>query len=591
MNEANLYIQELSVIDNYLKIHVISKIKYDRDVFEPKLKIKFDKGDENLLLPILLVKRSFYSFKDEDYLEFKQRFFINDLFLDNNWKKVKISICLMYGEKFIENFEINSEKDCFLNENSKFIINIGNNNRSFFLEKSQGFKKRNLKFFMSYIVRTVSLIISIILIPFFIFETICIMAKVPFLSSPDNNLYLEDSKTIKIGVKLVLRRIYGFSNFNVEKTVLSLRNFLYNIIYHIIRKLSRKNNQIIFVSERNEKLSGNLKFIYENINNCENISTVIATCNQTFPLSSFKHRIWTYIKLAQANVILLDDYFEPINRFDFNDQLVIQLWHACGAFKTFGFTRLGKPGAPKLNATAHRKYNNVIVSSNNVINCYAEAFGISDEKILPLGIPRTDVFFNDDYARITKNNFYKKYPNLKNKKIILFAPTFRGGNRKSGYYPTKSFDPVKLFNELNNEYAILIKRHFFIKNNFEIPEEYSNLIIDVDVNEDINDLLFITDILITDYSSTIFESCLLNIPMLFYAFDLEEYIFERSFYHEYKNFVPGKIVYSLDELIKSIKDNDFEDYKIESFKNKFFDHIDGKSTKRVTNLILKKLKM
>ncbi|WP_318526229.1 CDP-glycerol glycerophosphotransferase family protein [Methanobrevibacter arboriphilus] len=111
---------------------------------------------------------------------------------------------------------------------------------------------------------------------------------------------------------------------------------------------------------------------------------------------------------------------------------------------------------------------------------------------------------------------------------------------------------------------------FFVKDHFKIPNEYKDNIIDIDITEDINDLLFITDILISDYSSVVFEAALLDIPMLFYAFDLENYISERSFYYEYKTFVPGKIIYSQEGIVNSIKNNDFENYKINSFKSKFF---------------------
>jgi CDP-ribitol ribitolphosphotransferase len=219
-----------------------------------------------------------------------------------------------------------------------------------------------------------------------------------------------------------------------------------------------------------------------------------------------------------------------------------------------------------------------------------EAFGVSKEAILPLGIPRTDIFFDNSYSKSMKDEFYTKYPNLKNKKIILFAPTFRGGTKEKAYYPIDAFNPVEVYNSLNKEYAIVIKHHLFIKESFKVPKEYSDSIITISEDKDINDLLFIADILITDYSSVIFEDSLLNLPMLLYAFDLNSYVSNRGFYFEYIDFVPGKIVYSQDEIIKSIENKDFEKFKLKIFKNRFFDELDGKSTKRVLKLILNKIK-
>ena len=108
-------------------------------------------------------------------------------------------------------------------------------------------------------------------------------------------------------------------------------------------------------------------------------------------------------------------------------------------------------------------------------------------------------------------------------------------------------------------------------------------------DDELNDLLFVTDLLVTDYSSVVFEASLLNIPMMFYAFDLYDYISSRDFYYDFEGFVPGKIVFSQRELVECIEEKDFEAQKVEGFKNKFFDHLDGKSSQRVADLILKNL--
>ena len=115
-------------------------------------------------------------------------------------------------------------------------------------------------------------------------------------------------------------------------------------------------------------------------------------------------------------------------------------------------------------------------------------------------------------------------------------------------------------------------------------------IIDLSNESEINDLLFVADLLVTDYSSVIFEAALLDIPMIFYAFDLHEYISRRGFYYEYELFVPGKIVNSEEELLITIRERDFEFEKIQEFKTRFFDDLDGKSSERVARLILETIK-
>jgi CDP-ribitol ribitolphosphotransferase len=127
---------------------------------------------------------------------------------------------------------------------------------------------------------------------------------------------------------------------------------------------------------------------------------------------------------------------------------------------------------------------------------------------------------------------------------------------------------------------------------YKIAKKNKEKIFDFSDKSEINDLLFITDVLITDYSSVIYEASLLNIPMLFYAFDLDDYINSRDFYFEYEINVPGKVVYTENDLIQAILNNDYEHEKVEEFCRKNFDIRDGKASERVAlfveNLALNK---
>ena len=343
-----------------------------------------------------------------------------------------------------------------------------------------------------------------------------------------------------------------------------------------------KKNRIVFISNRREAISGNYEYIYDKLidNKKLDIRTVFDTTEGY--LTCFKYGYY----MATAKVLLVDDYIELIYKLPRReDNYLIQVWHACGAFKTFGFSRLGRPGGQKQKNNAHRNYDFCTVSSSEICKYYAEGFGLSLEKVVPTGVPRTDVFFSKEYKEKARSEIYSKYPELKDKKVILFAPTFRGNGKKTGFYPENRFDFIKLYEHFKGEYVIIIKHHPFVNNRVEIPAEYEGKIIDMSENEELNELLFITDILITDYSSVVFEASLLDIPMLFYSFDLQNYIATRGFYYEYDSFVPGKIVYNMDSLIEAIDKKDFESEKIDAFKHKFFDELDGKAGKRVADLV------
>ena len=177
------------------------------------------------------------------------------------------------------------------------------------------------------------------------------------------------------------------------------------------------------------------------------------------------------------------------------------------------------------------------------------------------------------------------YPHLENKKIVLYAPTFRGNSQSDAKMPL-NFDIERVANELPEDYILALKTHPFVKDSIEIK---NNKIVDLSDYDIINDILILTDLLITDYSSVVFEYALLERPMIFYADDLENYEHERDFYYKYEDFVPGPIVKNTEELIEVLKTNNYDYEKIRAFKNKFFDYTDGKSSERfVDKIILKK---
>ena len=143
-----------------------------------------------------------------------------------------------------------------------------------------------------------------------------------------------------------------------------------------------------------------------------------------------------------------------------------------------------------------------------------------------------------------------------------------------------------LLEELGDEYIVIIKHHPFVGEKHPVDKSVCGKVLDLSQESEINDLLFVTDLLITDYSSVIFEASLLNIPMLFYAFDLEEYVVTRDFYYPFKNFVPGKIVRNLPQIKEAIRHSDYELEKVDTFKQRFFDDLDGKASERVAEFIL-----
>ncbi len=365
----------------------------------------------------------------------------------------------------------------------------------------------------------------------------------------------------------------------------------FKIIYKMSSILPHSNNNILFTSDSRAEIGGNLGLIYDRM--CERGLDKQYKIHMMFKESlktrrSFIDKFKMPYLLGRADIILIDDFNPTVQLVKYKKGVkIIQVWHACGAFKTVGFSRLGKPGGPVIKSKAHKLYTHAIASSTHVSKFYAEAFGIDESKVYPTGVPRTDIFFDDEYKANVRERMYEAFPQAKDKRVILFAPTFRGNGAKSAHYPYGKINMQALGNYCKeNDSIAIFKMHPFVKTPIFIPNEFSDVLIDASEYREINDILFIADLLITDYSSVVYEASSLNIPMLFYAFDLDGYVASRDFYEPFAEFVPGKIVKTFGELMTAIEMNDFEQEKVEPFKNKNFEYQDGNSTDRVIDWLI-----
>lgn len=351
-----------------------------------------------------------------------------------------------------------------------------------------------------------------------------------------------------------------------------------------------KPEGILFLSERETDGGGNLDFIRKGVQEeglpwDEFIDTRPV---DRLPFAEIRRAAGM---AAGARVIILEDFYPQIHAIELRKETrLLQLWHACGAFKMFGLSDIGKVGNLRQDTRNHRNYSAAFVSGRQMVPFYSEAFGISPDKVFPFGVPRTDIFFDKDYREQVREKLFKKYPVLFWKKVVLFAPTFRGSGNKRAYYPADRFSVEVFLENIPEDTVLVLKNHPFVKQTFSVPEKYGNRVLDLTGRENINDVLFATDLLITDYSSCIFEAALLAVPMLFYVFDLEEYVKGRDIYFDFASFAPGSQVKTFEELLseacrllKGETDSQYGDSgeKREEFCEYFLDCLDGHSTERI----------
>lgn len=368
---------------------------------------------------------------------------------------------------------------------------------------------------------------------------------------------------------------------------------LANIVFKAFSVFPVKQNRILLECDYGKGFYGNLLYIYQEILK-ENLDfeIIIPLNNLNVEHEFIKNNGTRIIKtksLKHIFYLATSKYWITDNHYYYflkprKDTVFINTWHALGAFKRFGLDSANTKREVNRFKKEGKNIDYLLVSSSKIKQIYSNALNVNIENIISIGIPRTDVLFNKNYKLSIYNKMIKKYPQLEDKTILLYAPTFRD-DEKSKF--NLQLDLEMMRDKLGNEYIVLLRMHPIISDKLKLPENLSDFVLDVK-NENINDLLLTSHILITDYSSIIFEYSILKKPIIFFAYDYEKYNNHiRGFYHEYKKFVPGPIVKNTVELINVITQKDYDLNRVEEFSNLYCEYKDGKSTKRFIDFLLK----
>lgn len=368
---------------------------------------------------------------------------------------------------------------------------------------------------------------------------------------------------------------------------------LIRIFYHIAAALTPKNGKrILFMSETKDYLWGNLKYIDERIKERgldKEFKLSYAFRTAVGEHTSILSWIKTVFRVARQDIIFIDDYAPLFGFFKLSKRTkLVQVWHAGEGFKSVGYSRFGKAGSPFPSESCHKAYTYALTGSKNLVHVYEEVFGIEKDAFLPVGMPRLDDFLDKEKIDEFRKEFYSQYPALKGKKVILFAPTFRGTGQKDAYYDYEQLDLKQLYEFCGEEYVFLIKMHPFVSDPIEIPKKFRERIFDFGDYPNINDLYYITDLLITDYSSNYYEYALMKKPVLFFTYDRHMYELTRGVHRSVKECAPGKVCDTFAEMMRALREQDFETEKIERFVEENFGEYDGHACDRVIDKILLK---
>ncbi|UXR73488.1 CDP-glycerol glycerophosphotransferase family protein [Staphylococcus sp. IVB6238] len=274
----------------------------------------------------------------------------------------------------------------------------------------------------------------------------------------------------------------------------------------------------------------------------------------------------------------------------------LQTWHGT-PLKRLGLDieEVQMPGTNtmkyKQNIVNESKRWDYLISPNRYsTENFERAFQVDRSKIIETGYPRNDKLVNEQHNTSYIQRIKDELNIPADKKVIMYAPTWRDDKfiKQGSYELNLNFDIEKLRQHLSDEYVILLRMHYLVVTRVE---ENDSFVIDVSDYKDIAELYLISDILITDYSSVMFDFGVLKRPQIFYAYDLEDYDSRlRGFYMDYQNNLPGPIIQNEEDLIHLLKSG--EDLKknymepLEQFYETYCSLETGDASKKVIDRIM-----
>ncbi|MDD3795788.1 MAG: CDP-glycerol glycerophosphotransferase family protein [Lachnospiraceae bacterium] len=296
---------------------------------------------------------------------------------------------------------------------------------------------------------------------------------------------------------------------------------------------------------------------------------------------------------AQAgSVVICDNFLPAASCKKRKETKVVQLWHACGSFKKFGYDT--EDDIPKqYHGNVFQNTDLVTVSAPGCVKPFASAMRLEEKNVQPIGVSRTDVYYSSDWKENCRREFYSLYPEAAGKRVILWAPTFRGN---PGEPQLVKLNLQRLQQKLGDEWLVISHVHP------HMHEQYK----DTDCKMASERLFPVTDVLIADYSSLIYEYLLFDGTMVLYVPDLEEYQSKRGFYLDFDE-IPGTKVFDEEELPEVIE-RQYENWKRygadksenrrgksdpekrKQFIQKYMSNCDGHATERIVEYILEGVK-
>lgn len=363
-----------------------------------------------------------------------------------------------------------------------------------------------------------------------------------------------------------------------NKNIVRYVKFL--VLYVLRPALPVNKNRFMFMSMSGNSYGGNSKALSDYIINQSEEYEIVWAESDMLEISDpsvmpVKLYTWKYYYYLLTCLVFVSDQrlYKPMMPLKRPGQFYIQLWHGTALKKIEGDIPDLDRHYVEMSIRDSHNTDLYVSGSSFMSDIFSSSFWYSG-KILEVGTPRNDVFFLKDQVEKKKNAIYDFYK-IPGSKILLYAPTFRANDSLNAY----TIDTKRIAECLGPEWSVLVRLHPNLMNQTdkkEIERKFPNAI-DASCYPDMQELLCATDLLITDYSSSMFDYMLMNKPCIIYASDIETY--DRGFYMSIRQ-LPFPIAENMQELSQLLT-NDFSKGNYDGFFEKIGSRESGNASRQI----------
>lgn len=364
------------------------------------------------------------------------------------------------------------------------------------------------------------------------------------------------------------------------KQILKVLTGLLNLIFACF-KLLPVQDKVTFISRQSDEKTEDIQLLGDELARTSPNLKLVFLCRKLDGGIARKIRYCFHIfaqmyHIATSKVVILDSYCICVSVLKQRKSLtVIQMWHALGALKKFGLSIVGEgegrdAGVAEVMAM-HRNYTYVITSGQACLPHFAEAFGYSEDAMRIMSLPRVDKLTDPGIKADVLARIYDYYPEFKEKKVVVYAPTFRKGK-------DISVEIDALASRFSDEYIFVLKKHPLMDvscSNALVDTEFSTL-----------EMMFAADYVICDYSAVVYEAAILKKPLFFYTFDYDSYGVDRDFYTDYKTEMPGFMSSEPQQLADALMADQYDLQRVADFSRRYVEHQEG-CTERLAEFVVR----